>query len=81
MQENGDLIIRYRWAEVDNGFTMPFGIETDKKESLRIVGTAAWQEQKLPGTSWFNFYNLWKGYKGCADNSFTYYNSRMVKGQ
>lgn len=77
--ENNDLVVRYRWAEVQNGFTMPFGIQTDKKEPLRIVARDTWQETRLPGAAWFSFYNLWRGYEGCADNSFTYFNTRRVK--
>jgi aminopeptidase N len=71
--EDGNLILKYRWSEVDDGFIMPFAIATDKKESLRLVGTTSWQEISIPETSWFNFYNLFTGYQGCPDNAFTYY--------
>jgi aminopeptidase N len=74
--ENDDLVIKYRWTEVESGFKMPFGIETDLAESFRIEATEKWQEIRIPGTTWFNFYNLWKGYKDAKDNSFTYYWTR-----
>jgi aminopeptidase N len=73
--ENGDLIFKYRWIGVDEGFVMPFGIETDQKESLRLVADTNWQEARIPQTTWFSFYNLWKGYSGSKDNSFTYFNT------
>jgi len=76
--KDSDLILKYRWAEVDDGFLMPFGIESDKKEGIRLAATSVWQETVLRGVKWFNFYNLWKGYKGCPDNSFTYYNTRLI---
>ena len=72
---NGDLILKYRWTGVEEGFIMPFGIATDKKESLRLEATTSWQEIRLPETAWFNFYNLWKGYEGCPDNAFTYFHT------
>jgi aminopeptidase N len=71
--EDGNLILKYRWSEVDDGFTMPFAISTNKKESFRLVGTTSWQEISIPETEWFNFYNLFTGYAGCPDNAFTYY--------
>jgi aminopeptidase N len=76
--DNDQLKFKFRWSGVKNGFTMPFGIETDKKQSLRLVGTAAWQEILLPETLWFNFYNLIKGYEGCPPNSFTYFSTRCL---
>ena len=73
--EDGNLILHYRWTGVDEGFIMPFGIETSKGESLRLVAEASWKETRLEHAEWFNFYNLWKGYSGCRENSFTYYNT------
>lgn len=70
---NGILTMRYRWTDVEAGFSMPFAIATDKKESFRLEGTASWQEIRLPETSWFNFYNLFTGHQGCPVNAFTYY--------
>jgi aminopeptidase N len=75
-KDQGDLILKYRWTGVEEGFVMPFGIETNNKESLRIVADASWQEVRLTQTAWFNFYNLWKGYEGSVDNSFTYFYTR-----
>jgi aminopeptidase N len=72
-EQNGDLLFRYRWADVEEGFQMPFGIETDKKEAFRFLGTTLWKEERLANTKWFNFFNLWKGYQGAPESSFTYY--------
>ena len=70
--------LKYRWTGVEDGFTMPFGIGTNNNEALRIMAGSVWQETKIPGASWFNFYNLWKGYKGCAENSYTYYHTMLL---
>jgi aminopeptidase N len=73
-----DLILKYRWTGVSDGFVMPFAIENDKKKSFRMTGTTAWQQLTLPQTSWFNFYNLEKGFEGCPVNAFTYYHTRNL---
>jgi aminopeptidase N len=77
-RDGEDLVIKYRWTGVEDGFSMPFGIGTGNKQALRIMAGSQWQETRIPGTSWFNFYNLWKGYQGCADNSYTYYHTRLL---
>jgi aminopeptidase N len=78
-QDGHDLVLTYRWAEVENGFSMPFGIQTDTKMALRIEAGTTWKEMRIPETAWFNFFNIWNGYEGCADNSYTYYHTRIVK--
>ena len=74
-----DLIFRYRWIETPDGFIMPFGVETNTGRAIRMEGTTSWKEIRLKDTGWFNFFNLWKGYKGCPDNSYTYYYTRRVE--
>ncbi len=74
--EGWGITIRYRWSGVDDGFSMPFGIRNDRGESFRLEATTEWKEYRLEGAEWFNFYNQWNGYEGCADNSFTYYRTR-----
>jgi aminopeptidase N len=78
-EDQGDLVLKYRWTGVEAGFIMPFGVETNTKESLRLQADTSFKEVRLNGTSWFNFYNLWKGYVGSVDNSFTYYQTRWVR--
>jgi aminopeptidase N len=77
-RDSNNLVVKYRWTGVEEGFVMPFGIATSKKESMRIVADSSWKEIRLAETEWFNFYNLWKGYEGCPDNAFTYFNTRWV---
>jgi aminopeptidase N len=74
-QENNELVFRYCWTGVETGFVMPFGIETNTKESLRLVADTDWQEIRLPGIKWFNFFTIWKGYEGSRDHSFTYFST------
>jgi aminopeptidase N len=77
--EGDELVIRYHWTGVDEGFKMPFGIGLNNKESIRILAGTSWQETRIPGALWFNFFNLWRGYEGAADNSFTYFDTRMYQ--
>lgn len=72
-KEPDELILKYKWTEVEDGFKMPFCIETNEKKAVRLLGTTKEQEIKLKNTSWFNFYNEWKGTEGVKDNSYTYY--------
>ncbi len=76
--DTSGLIFSYKWTEVEEGFKMPFCIETDNKKSIRLTGTTKEQEIKLEDTSWFNFYNQWKGYEGVEKNSFTYFQTRCT---
>lgn len=73
---HGNLIIRYKWTEVENGFMMPFSIETDQKKTIRLEATTEWNELYIPNASWFNFFNEWKGYEGSPANSYTYYRTK-----
>ncbi len=72
------LIIKYKWTGVEDGFTMPFGIETSDKKAYRIEATTTEKEIILENTAWFNFYNQWKGYEGCEDHSFTYFRTKCT---
>lgn len=74
--EQGNLIIRYKWTNVENGFIMPVGIETDQKETIRMEATTDWKELHISGASWFNFFNIWRGYEGCPENAYTYYQTK-----
>jgi aminopeptidase N len=67
------LIIKYKWAGVEDGFTMPFGIETSDNKAYRLEATTTERETIFENVSWFNFYNQWKGYEGCTDHSYTYF--------
>ncbi|MBN1158806.1 MAG: M1 family metallopeptidase [Bacteroidales bacterium] len=72
-KQDEDLMIRYRWTEVGDGFRMPLAIETDLEETYRLEASAEWKVLRVPGATWFNFFNTRKGYEGCPVNSFTYY--------
>jgi hypothetical protein len=72
---HGDLILKYRWTGVEEGFVMPFGIMTNSKESFRLLADTGWQETRIPDSAWFSFYNPWNGYAGSKENSFTYFHT------
>lgn len=77
-KQGSDLLLRYRWTGVIDGFTMPFSIATSSGESIRISATVQWQETLLPGTDWFRFHNLYSGSEGSAVNGFTYYETNWL---
>ena len=68
-------VIRYRWTGVDEGLSCLLALKLDQKEAIRLIADHTWKEIMIPDARWFNFYNLWKGYEGAADNSFTYFHT------
>lgn len=71
-----DLILKYKWIEVDDGFTMPFSIETVcNGEAIRIVASTKEQEIVLKNTRSFSFFHLIKSAENCPHNGLTYYNT------
>lgn len=77
-ERNGpDLILKYKWEEVEDGFFMPFSIETFKdNKAIRLVGTKNEQQVILKNTESFVFFQLMKPVSNCPHNGFTYYWTR-----
>jgi aminopeptidase N len=74
-----NLVFTYKWTEVDDGFRMPFCIETSGEKAIRLVGTTYEQRLVLESTSWFNFFNCLKGPAGAEDHSFTYFRTSCTE--
>ncbi len=72
-KNSDDLVFAFKWTGVEDGFEMPFCIETDKRKSVRFIGTTRQQEILLENTSWFNFFNKWNDPEGVKDNSYTFF--------
>jgi aminopeptidase N len=69
-----DLVLKYKWTEVEDGFTMPFSIETiSNKDAIRLVATTQEQEITLKNTESFTFFNLMKSVINCPHNGLTYF--------
>jgi aminopeptidase N len=69
-----DLYLRYKWTEVEDGFTMPFSIETiNDMEPVRLVATTEEQQVVLKNTVSFNFFHLIKPIQDCPHNGLTYF--------
>jgi aminopeptidase N len=76
-RKGNDLILKFQWKEVDDGFEMPFSIETtNDKVAYRFVATTTEQEVVLKNTESFNFFNLNRATTNCPHNGFTYYYTR-----
>ena len=52
---NDSILLKFRWTDVEDGFTMPFGIANEKKEGMRLVGTTTWQEITIPESIGLHF--------------------------
>lgn len=72
-REDAHLILTYRWTGVEDGFKMPFCIQTNAKKAVRLDGTTTEQKVTLENTEWFHFYNEWLDLDGILDNSYTYF--------
>jgi aminopeptidase N len=69
-----DLVLKYKWTEVEEGFTMPFSIETTGNlEAIRLVASSQEQEIVLKDTESFSFFHLIKSTKNCPHNGLTYF--------
>ena len=70
--QGDDILLDYRWDEVEKGFTMPVCIKAGTR-NYRITPTTETQQIRLKNTDNFSFYNFMSGYEGVDKNSFTYY--------
>jgi aminopeptidase N len=76
-RRDGNLILTYKWTGVEDGFEMPFSIETtDENKSYRLIATAKEQEVTFENASSFTFFNLSKSPVGCPHNGLTYYETK-----
>lgn len=73
-RKGSDILLKYKWTKVDEGFVMPFSIETTgDKRPLRLIGTTNEQEVVIENASSFSFFNLMKPTANCPHNGLTYY--------
>ncbi len=71
-QDGKNLIIKFKWTEVKEGFEMPFCIRSGNK-SFRLVGTTKELKIMLSNAETFRFYNMWSGSEDVEHNAFTYF--------
>jgi hypothetical protein len=76
--ENGEIRLKYRWTEVDEGFFMPFSLITGKGQAIRFEGTTDFNEITLNDAEWFSFVNVWGGYANSPVNGLTYYYTKWI---
>ncbi|NJK87019.1 MAG: M1 family metallopeptidase [Bacteroidales bacterium] len=75
-KDGENLVLKFRWTEVMDGFEMPFSLRYGN-HSIRLIGNTSEQEITLQNTETFRFYNFWAGTEGVDKNAFTYYWTRM----
>jgi aminopeptidase N len=73
-RKGDDIILTYKWTEVDPGFVMPFSIKPiGSDEGLRFVATTQEQEVVLNDMESFIFYQPRLSPAGCPHNGLTYF--------
>ncbi|MCG8700252.1 MAG: M1 family metallopeptidase [Bacteroidales bacterium] len=75
--KDGDLKLTYQWTQVEDGFFMPFSIETGNGEIIRLEGNTDNQEVVLPNNSTFRFLIDKESIVKFPKNGFTYYWTKM----
>lgn len=71
--DSAGLILSYRWAEVEENFTMPFLLFDGNGKQFRLTGTAHDQLFKLDGAKTFLIANKVTFPKKILKNSMTYF--------
>lgn len=74
-RDGKNMILKYKWDEVDSAFTMPIGINTIT-ESFRLNATTQTQEIILKDAATIRFYTNWLDPENVKPNSYTYYWTR-----
>ncbi len=81
-RKGNDLVIKYKWTGVDDGFEMPFSIETiDSLVAYRIMATTQDQEITIPDAASFSFFNISKSPVRCPHNGLTYFETKCKNQQ
>ena len=70
--QGDDIVLDYKWDEVEKGFFMPICIKAGTK-NLRLVPTTEPQSIRIKDVDSFHFYNFILGSEGVEKNSYTYY--------
>ena len=76
IHQNNNLVLTYKWTEVEDGFKMPFCIKTNDGQAIRLVGSTTEKQATLEDIEWFNFYNEWQDIEGVAENGYTYFRTK-----
>jgi len=73
-RKSDGILFRYKWIGVDEGFTMPFSINTfPDNQAYRLEAKTEMSEIKIPGAGSFVFYNYATSPINCPGNGLTYY--------
>ena len=73
-RKSDGILFRYKWTGVDEGFIMPFSINTfPDNHAYRLEGNTELSEIKIPGAESFTFYNYATSPVNCPGNGLTYY--------
>jgi aminopeptidase N len=78
-REGEDLLLKYHWTGVGEGFEMPFSIRTlNTRESIRLEASTQERETTLKNAGSFVFYNMTRNTEGIPRNGLTYYRTRCL---
>lgn len=73
-RKGDNIVLRYKWTEVDPDFVMPFSLKpVGNDKGLRFIATTKEQEVVLKDMESFSFYQSLQSPVGCPHNGLTYF--------
>jgi aminopeptidase N len=74
---DSNLVLKYKWTGVKDGFVMPFSIKIiGDKKAYRIIASTKEQEITIENASSFTFFNMSRSPDGCPHNGLTYFETK-----
>lgn len=76
-RQDGNILLKYCWTGVEDGFFMPFSVEYGEGQVLRVGATTQQKEVILEDAETFAFFNRYKNPDNCPYNGYTYFWTKM----
>lgn len=82
VRDGNDILLSYRWIEVDEGFEMPFLLFTSDGRQMRLEGSTRYHAVILKNTGSFLVANfIWYPKNSILKNSLTYFQTSLSDWQ
>ena len=78
-QTGSTATLEYRWADVEPGFEMPFGVVLNREKGERLLGSTTWQKKEFENVTQLDVPQGWHPYyKFLPRNTFTYFTGKKI---
>jgi aminopeptidase N len=79
-EKDSDIILAYKWNNVEPGFTMPFSVADNKNKAYALSGTSSKSFTRFENIEFIKFITQFPDDKDTVvpvKNSFTYYRTKL----